>query len=235
MGLEAIDDALQRVGRQVRVFGNAGGLLRVVEDRVELLALHLQHDVREHHDESAVGVVSESLVAGCVDKTAQRRGVQAEVEYRVHHARHRELCAAPHGYEQWRCRIAELLARRLFDRRERRLHFVHHAGRELHARCGVGVARFGRHRESGRDGQAHVRHLGKVRALAAEQGLLILVPFVEQVDVLLRHDVSMVFERIGAEVARRAARPASARLLVKNGATYETTPKLRIASVERPE
>ena len=50
----------------------------------------------------------------------------------------------------------------------------------------VGQARLGGDREARRDGQAHVRHLGQVGALAAEQVLHLPVALVEVVDELGR-------------------------------------------------
>ena len=52
----------------------------------------------------------------------------------------------------------------------------------------VGATGLGGDREPGRDRQSELDHLGQVRALAAEQVLLVLVPFGEVVDVA--HHVS---------------------------------------------
>ena len=50
----------------------------------------------------------------------------------------------------------------------------------------VVAAGVGGDREAGRDGQAQVGHLGEVRALAAEQVLLVLAALAEVVDPLRR-------------------------------------------------
>ena len=55
----------------------------------EVLVVDAAHDVAEHVDQPAVGVVGEPLVAGRVGEADDRLVVQAEVEDRVHHARHR--------------------------------------------------------------------------------------------------------------------------------------------------
>ena len=141
-------------------------------------------------------------------------------------------------------RIAELLAGRLFDGRERRLHLVHQAVGELHAGGRVGVAGFGGDREAGRHGQPQVRHLGEVRALAAEQLLLVLVTLVEQVDVLRRHVVSvcvrrgaagvMLVMRLGCGEAVRWLRPPrSVRRFFTKTRRMKSAPKLRMASLKR--
>ncbi len=207
--LELRDDVLERRSRQLPVLLHASGLLRLVEDAVELLAVELEHDVREHHDEAAIGVVGEALVARRVDERAQRRLVEAEVEHGVHHARHRELGAAADRDQQRRAGVAELLAGGLLDSGERVAHLVHEAGGELHAALAIGVAGDGRDREAGGHRYAEVRHLGQVGALAAEQVLLVLVAFVEQVDVLLAH--RSLPSNCGRRRARRDDAPCGTR------------------------
>ena len=65
--------------------------------------------------------------------------------------------------------------------------------------CGhVRLARLGRDREARRDREAELRHLGEVRALAAEQELLLLAAFLEGVHVL-HH----LFLRLGWRAASR--------------------------------
>ena len=69
-----------------------------------------QHHVAVHGDEAAVAVVGEAFVAGLARDRLGGFVVEAEVEDRVHHARHRGAAAGAHGDEQRVFRIAELAA-----------------------------------------------------------------------------------------------------------------------------
>jgi len=61
-----------------------------------------------HHDQTAVSVISESLVAaGLGDQTRQGLGSQTDVQNRVHHPRHRTAGAGTHRHEQGIFDIAE--------------------------------------------------------------------------------------------------------------------------------
>ena len=136
------------------------------------------HDhVAEHVDEAAVAVPARALVAGFLDEAEHRLVVEAEVEDRVHHARHRGGGAGADADEEGVLRGAELLAHHLFELGELGLDLVHHARRVLAAVLAVVGAGFGRDREAGGDGQVRVGHLGQVRALTAEDGLHRLVAF----------------------------------------------------------
>jgi len=171
-----LDDRLERLadvleGRRVEV----GVLLRVVdrlgvvEGRVELLGIDAHHDPAEHLDESAIGVPTETLVAGQGDQPVQGALVEAEVEDGVHHPGHRELGARADRDEQRIGRVAEAFAAQALDLLDRIEHVLPQAVGQLFASREVVVAGLGRDREAGRHGQPGRRHLGQARALAAEQ------------------------------------------------------------------
>jgi hypothetical protein len=80
--------------------------------------IELQHDVRIHLDEAAIAVPRE---AGIVPRRRQPLDglvVEAEVEHRIHHARHRRARARADRDEQRIGRIAEFLAGYRFDMRD---------------------------------------------------------------------------------------------------------------------
>ena len=99
------DELLEVVDVEVRVLGALAVLLlgrvqrlveAVVGDLGAVLALdHVRRDVHddpaEHRDEAAVRIPAEALIAADSDEALERGLVEAEVEDRVHHARHREL------------------------------------------------------------------------------------------------------------------------------------------------
>ena len=138
------------------------------------------HDLAVHLDQAAVGVVGEARVAGRRSQALDRDVVEAEVEDRVHHPRHRDRRARAHRDEQRIGRVAEALARLLLERRDVRADLVVEARRHLLAARHVGATRVGRDREPGRHGDAERRHLGETDALAAEElpaarGLFVVV------------------------------------------------------------
>ncbi len=171
-----------------------------------------------------------SVAAGLLGQALQRLVVEAEVQDGVHHAGHRELGAGPHAHEQRVGRVAEPLAHRRLERLHVLLDLVHQAVGEA-ALGQVGEARLGRDREPVRDRQAHVRHLGEVGALAAEQVLHVLVAFREVVDVLGHGMPPARFERFGA-VSLRPGSDGSAEAQRQSCRT--TGPSTRESSVQVP-
>ena len=78
---------------------------------------------------------------------------------------------------------AETFAGLLFQRLHMRLDGVHQPGRQF-VLFQIGVAGIGGDGEAGRDVQPDLRHLAQIRALAAEQHLVLAVTFFEIVNVL---------------------------------------------------
>ena len=72
-------------------------------------------DLAEHLDQAPVGVVGEARVVGARREPVGRLVVQAEVEDRVHHPRHRDGRARAHGDEQRVVGRAEALAGPLLE------------------------------------------------------------------------------------------------------------------------
>ncbi len=168
------------------------------------------HHVAVHVDQPAIGVVGKALVAGGIGQADDRLVVQAEVENRVHHARHRDGGAAADRDEQRILRVAEFLAQLFFERGDVGGHVVHQAGGQLAAALVVQVADLGRDRETGRHRQPDAGHLGQVGPLAAEQLLLLAAAFglraAEVVDHLFRLAVrGSAARRVGGRTCFRFA------------------------------
>jgi hypothetical protein len=162
-------DALQVLGREVRVQGHAAGPLGRLEGVVEALTGHVHDDPSEHLDEAPIGVPAEAIVARELDQALEGRFIQAQVEDRVHHPRHREAGARADGYEERVGRVAEALARLALDLPHGRQDVLPEPLRELFAGIEVVVAGLGRDGEARRDGEAGIRHLGQAGALAAQE------------------------------------------------------------------
>ncbi len=113
--LVGLDQVAQQFDGDAGVAGGAGQLLGRVEQGVELLAGHAEHDAPVHGDEAAVRVVGEPLVIGLAGEALHRLVVEAEVEDGVHHPGHRELGPGAHRDEQRVGGIADPLAHHLLQ------------------------------------------------------------------------------------------------------------------------
>ena len=133
--------------------------------------LNSEHDIAIHLNEAAVAIPREALVLGGGGEGLNGLVVEAEVEDRIHHARHRVAGTGAHGHEEREAfGIAEFRAHDFF-------HVAHagfHLGLEF-LRIGLFVvveisADLCGDRESGRHGEADAGHLGEVGSFAAEEG-----------------------------------------------------------------
>ena len=82
------DDLLPVLGRERGVDGDVQALLMLVEDLLEHVVVEVEHHVRIHLDETAIGIEGEAAVARQLGQPLHRFVVQAEIEDGVHHARH---------------------------------------------------------------------------------------------------------------------------------------------------
>ena len=133
--LEAPDELAQVVGVELDVqldapLGLQGGQLLLEE-----LPVHAGDDVPEHLQQAAVGVEGEALVPGRAREPLDRLVVEAEVEDRVHHPRHRDRRAGADGHEQRVFRVAEALPGRLLEPRDRAPDLVREPVREARRRA----------------------------------------------------------------------------------------------------
>ena len=180
-GFETPDEFFQVAGRQPRIFEVVIAVTFVLEgadDGFEWLVvfarqfLDAEHHVPIHLDEATVTVPGETLVAGRLDQRENGFVVEAEVQYRVHHAGHRIARAGTDGEEQRHgVFVAKLCAHDFFHVGDADLDL----GLEvlwISPLVGVVIgADFGGDGEAGRDGQADARHFRQVGAFAAQQRL----------------------------------------------------------------
>ena len=147
-----------------------GDLERFFEQSV----IEAENDVGIHLDEAAVAVPGEAFVTRSAGKARNGFVIEAEIEDGVHHPRHRNPRARTDRNEQRVRRIAKALADGLFDMGQRLGNLGAQIGGEVRAILQIAHAFFGRDGEARRHGQADARHFGKVRALAARDGLVLL-------------------------------------------------------------
>jgi hypothetical protein len=180
--LELGHQPAQVVGVQLDVRRHPTLLLEPVERGREDLAVDAEHGLAEHLEQPAVGVPREPLVAAGLRQALHRRVVQADVENRLHHPRHRDHRPGPHAHQQRVVPVAEPAVQVVLEPAQRHRHLHPEVARLAPGRQ-VGPARLGGDREAGRDGQPEIGHLGEVRALPAEKLLLVLVSLGEGVHV----------------------------------------------------
>ena len=230
--LEALDHVYQLVGREVGILCRAHLLLDLIEQLLKVLAGHAGHDLAEHLDKPAVGVVGKALVARQLRQALERLGVQAEVEHRIHHAGHRELGPGTYRDEQGVVGIAELLAGCGLDFLHRGERLIPQFRGKLLTGSVVGVAGFRRDREARRHRQLGVRHFRKASAFAPQKiaHLRIAVreaihPFcrrrrTHRVSVLLPYPKCDRLHRAGATPARNHSIILPAGISCKNSASH---------------
>ncbi len=84
--------------------------LLCLENAVEIGLAHAHNDIGEHLDESSVGIVSESGIAGLACEALDGNIVQTKVKDRVHHAGHGCSCAGTDRDQKRILSVAKLLA-----------------------------------------------------------------------------------------------------------------------------
>src|SRR6185437_5145327 len=75
-----VDDALPIGGGELRVEGDAGFELGVLDHLFEMMMLDAQYHLAIHLDEAAIGIIGETLVAAFLRQAQHRRIVEAEIE-----------------------------------------------------------------------------------------------------------------------------------------------------------
>ena len=135
------------------------------------MVVEAEHDLAIHLQKPAVAVPGETRVAADLGEALDGRVVEAEVEHRIHHPRHRGARARAHRNEQRVFRIAQLGAERLLDGGERGGDLGLEFRRIAAVLLVIVGADLGGDRETRRHRQPQARHLGEIGAFAAEQVL----------------------------------------------------------------
>ncbi len=165
------DEDLPVLGAEIGVEMQALALLVILERLLEMPVIDVEHDVGIHRDEAAIAVPGEAGIARGLGHRLDGDVVQAEIEDRVHHARHRGAGARAHRDEQRIGGVAEGLAGQAAHLGQRGLRLRLEIRRELFAVVVIPGADLGGDGEAGRHRQAEIAHLGQVCPLAAEQVL----------------------------------------------------------------
>ncbi len=184
--LEVVHKVVQVVGGQVDIAFDLAACLGFLELCFERSLADVVHDVAVHHHEAAIGVVRKARIPGAGNETVDRPVVEAEVENRLHHPRHRDRRARAHGDEQRILRVAKPLLGDALEVLQVAIDFSAQR-RGKGAFFEVGDAQLGGEGEARRDGQTQVRHFGEAGAFAAEDvahgGGAVGAPVAEEIDV----------------------------------------------------
>ena len=146
-GLELLDQPPQVARVQLHVVADALGLLGVLQRLLEAVALHPHDRLAVHLQQPPVGVPREPLRPGLAGQALDALVVQAQVQHRVHHPRHRERGAGADRDQQRVVRVAEAAAHPLLELLQVLGDLLQHAVGELPPRRPVGVAGLAGHRE----------------------------------------------------------------------------------------
>ncbi len=129
----------------------------------------LHHHVGVHHDQTAVGVIHETRVAGLLDHARKRGGAKADVEDGIHHARHGGAGTGTAAHQQRVVRIAEFLAHDLFRSGQGIGYLALQLFRIAAAECIVFGAALRRNGETGRYRHAQTAHFSQVGSLSTQE------------------------------------------------------------------
>ncbi len=157
------------VGGEVDVLGHSSRRLQIGERLLETMAGDLVDHLAVHLDEPPVRVEREPSVLSGRCQPLDRDVVQAEVEDRVHHPRHRDRRAGADGDEQRVAIVAEALAGPRLECRDALVDLLVEPGRNVSAGGEVGTARLRGDREPVRNGHAESGHLGEADPLPPEE------------------------------------------------------------------
>ncbi len=166
---ERCHELAEVVGGEVDVLGHSPRRLQIGERLLEAMAVDLVDHLAVHLDEPPVRVERKPRVPGGRRQALDGDVVQAEVEDRVHHPRHRDRRAGANGDEQRVAIVAEALAGPRLECRDALVDLLVEPGRNVSAGCEVGTARLGGDREPVRNGHAECGHLGEADPLPPEE------------------------------------------------------------------
>ncbi|MNV74192.1 hypothetical protein D3C71_1673930 [compost metagenome] len=151
--------------------------LLVLEDFLKDVVVDAHDDVAIHLDEAAVAVPGKARVAGIVTECMHGLIVEAEIEDRVHHPRHRGAGAGTHGKQQRTVGVAKNPAGDFLHPANAFADLVVQALGYFAAIVEIAVAGIGDDGQPRRHRQAETAHFGKVRPLAAQPITIARTPF----------------------------------------------------------
>ena len=168
---------------------NALFVLYLVDKLLEGGLRQLHNNVREHLNETAVGIACETRVIGQLGNCFADLVVHAEVKDGIHHAGHGCACTRANGYEQRLLGIAEGFAGNLFKLIENLILNIRINSLAVLVITGAGLGGDG---ETLRHRHAQSCHFSQIGTLAAKQLTHFSVALREHVNILFHLGISSV-------------------------------------------
>ena len=190
LSLELFSQCLQVRSSQFYVELYALFSLHLVDQLFKVLLTNFHNNVREHLNETSVGVIYETLesrIRVASDHSSNYFVVQTQVQDGVHHTRHRSTCTGTNRNQQRILQIAEFLAVDLFHLCNAVHDLCHDVVIDFTAILIVLCARFCCDGEALRNRQTDVGHFSQVCTLTTQELSHLCITFIEQVNKLLAH------------------------------------------------
>ena len=184
-------DVFKLLCRKFVIHLNLRFFLGLINLMLEVLMVAAHYYVAEHINKAAINVISESRIASPFDNAFDDRVVQAEIQHRVHHTRHRNSRAASHRNQQRAVRVAEFGAHRLFKLGDIRIDLLSQSGGPFATLLVIVITDLGGDSKARRNRNLEIGHLSQIRSLAAKCLFHLRVTFglaaAEEIHILLRH------------------------------------------------
>ena len=174
--LKVRDQRLPIFRRHFGIEEDAAIFLRDFQGFLKGSMIKAKDNIGIHLDEAAVAIPSKARIARNLRQTRNSCIVQAEVQNRIHHARHGDTRARPHRHQQRIGRIAKAFPRDRLNMHNTLGHFRPNVVRKALPLRIVKRAHLGRDRKAGRHRQADRGHAIQIGTLAAQQILVAACP-----------------------------------------------------------
>ena len=177
--LKALNNLFQVVGSKVRVKTRSLCFLDLVKHSFKKRFGNFHYHIREHLDESAVGIIGKSGIPRLPGKALHGNIGKSQVQDRIHHSGHGRSRAGTDGNQKRILRVAEglsLLPLQLGERgKDLSLNFF----RNLFSIVVVVRTGFRRYGKALRNGKAKIGHLRQIGALSAQKSAHVGVALLE--------------------------------------------------------
>ena len=120
--LVAIHHAMPFGCGEFSIFVLPGVELHMLDNFLKAMMINVEHDRPIHLDEAPIGIPGKTRITGSQDQAFNRLVIQAQVQHRIHHARHGNPRAGTHRNQQRAVMITEAVTHRFFHQRQRRAH-----------------------------------------------------------------------------------------------------------------
>ncbi len=168
-------------------------LLLGFENAVEESLAHAHNDVREHLDESSVGIIGKSGIAGLCREALYRNIVETEVEDSVHHAGHGCSRTGTDRDEKRILSVSKLLPLNSLEPLQRLEDLRLCVLIDCLAVIVIICAGLGRDCETVRDRKTDIGHFRQVRTFSAKEITHVGVSFVKQINPFAHSCTSLIF------------------------------------------